>query len=60
MCVRARTNVVTFECSFVFVTFISRFFATVSLILNHARKSLFNVTNSEEAYHQKWLYLPYL
>ena len=45
MCVRAQTNVATFECSFVFVTFISRFFATKhSLILNHARKCLFNVT----------------
>ena len=25
---RARTNVVTFECSFVLVTFVSRFYAT--------------------------------
>ena len=32
--IRARTNVATFECSFVFVTFVSRFFATKhSLIL---------------------------
>ena len=28
ICIKARTNVVTFECSFVFVTFVSRFFVT--------------------------------
>ena len=26
--IRARTNVVTFECSFVLVTFVSRFYVT--------------------------------
>ena len=30
---RAQTNVVTFECSFVFVTFVSRYFVTEHLFI---------------------------
>ena len=33
VCIRAQTNVVTFECSFVFVTFVSRFFVTKHLFI---------------------------
>ena len=67
---RARTNVATFECSFIFVTFVSRFFATKhSLILivsksctdyNYVIVSLIHKHLRSLNYHQKWLYLPYL
>ena len=36
---RARTNVATFECLFVFVTFVSRFFATKHLLIFIMSKS---------------------
>ena len=64
---KVQTNVATFECSFVFVTLISTFFATKHAYLDCLKMCKFYVkvqlksqTVEKLTIKHKYLYLPYL